>query len=252
MVLRRRAMTVDAIAHYVLPGLVLAFLIGETRTGALPLVGAIVAAVGGTVLLRILASLRPLTYDSATALTLSGFFGLGVIGISLWVRHADLDVDCVLFGDLAYVPFDLTEIGMWRVSRSVVVSLVTVVLTGTVALLGWRPLVWSALDERWARLVGLNTRLWEALLLIVVAAVCVSAFEVAGLVMVVGLMVGVPVLARVLCTSPRTMVIVSAVGGALCGVGGTLVAHLLNVPYGGAIALCSVVPALTVLFFSGR
>src|SRR3990170_8563959 len=107
LVLRKMAMVGDAISHAVLPGIVLAFLISGSRDSITMLVGAGLIGIVTTFLIEFLHKKAKLQTDASIGVTFTWLFAVGVVLISLFAGQVDLDQDCVLYGEIAYVPLDL-------------------------------------------------------------------------------------------------------------------------------------------------
>src|SRR5690606_3830777 len=104
------AMLGDAISHSVLLGLVVAFLVTRSL-GALPMfVGAVVAGLVTAFIVQWLND-RGVREDAAIGVTFTALFSLGVVLLSLYAGQVHLDVEHVLYGEIAYVPWNILEIG---------------------------------------------------------------------------------------------------------------------------------------------
>jgi len=101
LLLRRESLLGDAISHAVLPGIVLGFAATGVRSGWPMLVGATLAAMTATVLIGWLRRVARLEGGAATGIVFTGFFALGLVLLeATGAREVDLDVDCVLFGQI--------------------------------------------------------------------------------------------------------------------------------------------------------
>ncbi|MEL7065737.1 MAG: metal ABC transporter permease, partial [Bacteroidota bacterium] len=106
LVLRKMAMMGDAIAHAVLPGIVVAFLLVGSKTSFVILLGAGSVGVIATLLIEFLHRSVRLQSDASIGINFTWLFALGVILISFFSKKIDLDPDCILYGEIAYVPLD--------------------------------------------------------------------------------------------------------------------------------------------------
>ena len=101
LVLRKEAMTGDAIAHAVLPGLVAGFLVTGTRSVTAMFIGAALAGAAAVVLATLLRRATRLESGAALGVVFTAFFALGVLLLETQgARQVDLDPECVLFGSL--------------------------------------------------------------------------------------------------------------------------------------------------------
>ena len=107
LILRKMAMVGDAISHAVLPGIVIAFLISGGRDSTTMLIGAGMIGILTTFLIEFLHTKAGLQTDASIGVTFTWLFAVGVVMITLFAGRIDLDQDCVLYGEIAYVPLDL-------------------------------------------------------------------------------------------------------------------------------------------------
>ena len=110
LVLRKMALLGDAISHAVLPGIVVAFLLSGTRSPLPMLLGAGALGVLTVVLVELAHRTRLLKADASIGVVFPALFALGVLLVSRLTGQVDLDLDCVLYGEIAYAPWDLL---MW-------------------------------------------------------------------------------------------------------------------------------------------
>src|SRR5687768_1223452 len=106
LILRRMALVGDAISHSVLPGIAIAFLLSHTRSSWAMFLGALVAGVLTTIIIEVIHKKTRVKQDAAIGIAFSTLFALGVIIISLFADKVDLDQECVLYGEIAFVPFE--------------------------------------------------------------------------------------------------------------------------------------------------
>lgn len=202
LVLRRESMVGDGISHGVLPGIVIAFLVTNTRTPLPMLVGATAAGLATVCLTHSLSRVRFVPKDAALGAVFTTMFALGVLILTRAAGQVDLDPGCVLYGLAEFIPLSMISIG----SASVPASLVTVVPLGLVALVGLalarRELALATFDPAHARLIGRRPDTVGLLLLGLATVLIVGAFEAVGSVLVVALLVG-PGLAALRLTSDR-------------------------------------------------
>ena len=119
LILRRMALVGDAISHSVLPGLAIAFLLSHSLNTLPMFIGALGAGIVTTVLIELIHKKTRVKQDSAIGITFSTLFAIGVILISFGQTEAvHLDAECVLYGEIAFVPLDLvqTELGSGALS----------------------------------------------------------------------------------------------------------------------------------------
>ena len=111
LVLRRLSMLGDAISHAVLPGIVLAFMLTGSRNIGFMLIGTMAMGMLTAFLTDVLSRFGKLQSDAAMGVTFTWLFAIGVILVSKFTGMVDLDVDCVLYGEIVLAPLDVIEWG---------------------------------------------------------------------------------------------------------------------------------------------
>ncbi|MFB9862164.1 metal ABC transporter permease [Rufibacter immobilis] len=239
LILRRMAMVGDAISHAVLPGIVLAFLFSGSREIWTMLIGAAALGVVCTFLIEFLHKKVNVQADASIGVTFTWLFALGIILISVYAGQVDLDQDCVLYGEIAYVPLDiwLTESGMNLGPRTVwIMGGVMLVILLFISLF-YKELYLTSFDPAFAAAIGISTTLWYYLLMGAVSLTTVAAFESVGAILVVALMVGPPATAYLLTDNLKKMLVISAILGIVSSAAGFYLALWLNGSVAGAISV---------------
>lgn len=190
LILRRMALTGDALSHSLLPGIVGAFLLFKTRSSWAMGVGALVSGIITTFALNFLQGTSRLKADAVLTVVFSTAFALGVLGISAFADSVDLDLDCVLFGDLAYVPMgeNLTVFGLeipWAVLR---VALIWGVCLGVLKIF-YKEFLLLSFDPVFAKLARLPVGKLHYVFMGLLSLMAVVSFEAVGVVLVVGMLI---------------------------------------------------------------
>lgn len=251
LVLRKMAMVSDAISHAVLPGIVLAFLISGSRDSTTMLIGAGLIGILTTFLIEFFHQKARLQTDAAIGVTFTWLFAIGVILISLFAGKVDLDQDCVLYGEIAYVPLDLVfnsngdSLGPKAIFVSGGVLLVVLLLVAT----SYKELFITTFDPAYASAIGMSTTLWHYILMGAVSATTVASFESVGAILVVALLVGPAATAYLITDSFKVMLALAVLIGSISSISGYYVAYWLDGSIAGAIAtMCGVCFTLAFLF----
>ena len=222
LVLRRMSLMGDALAHSVLPGAAIGFLIGGLSLPALAL-GGVAAGLAVALLAGMVSRATGLMEDAS----LAGFFlvalAAGVLIVSLAGNSVDLTH--VLFGNVLAVdaPSLLLVAGIASVTLAVMA-------------LSWRPLIAESFDPEFMALVGGGGR-WHMLFLTLVVFNLVAGFQALGTLMALGLMVLPAVAARLWARDLGRMVAVAVATALVSGYGGLLISWHAGVPSGPAIVL---------------
>lgn len=250
LILRRMAMLGDAISHAILPGIVLAFLLSGSR-GTLPmLVGATLIGLITVFIVQMLHQSGVKT-DAAIGVTFTALFSVGVVLVSLYTQQVDLDLDCVLYGEIAYVPWDTwqfagMELGpraVWGVGGVFLISLLVVTLF-------YKQFTLCSFDPMMAAAVGIPVVLFHYLLMTLVSLTTVAAFESVGAILVVAMLVVPSATAYLLTDRLGIMLFLSMGIGVLCSVFGYLLASWLDSSIAGAMTAVAGLFFLLAFLFS--
>lgn len=223
LILRRMALMGDAVSHSVLPGLVIAFLLTDSR-GTLPMfLGALAAGAVTTVLIELIHRKSRVKQDAAIGIAFSALFAVGVLLVSLYADQIDLDADCVLFGEIAFVPLEsMVTLGGWTLGPESVVRMGAVLLAvGAVVTVFYKELLVSAFDAGLARTLGINPTVFHYGLMAMLSIVVVAAFEAVGAILVIAMLILPGATASLLSTRLgviHLLTLVQAAISAVCGV----------------------------------
>lgn len=235
VVLRGMSFLGDALAHGVLPGIAIAFILGGNTT-----IGALLAAlamVGGINLVR---TYSPLPEDTSIGVLFVGFLALAVVILSSQSGSYTGDLNSFLFGKITGVDgADLV-----REAIAAVISVVGVIVF-------YRPLLVMTFDEKKARLLGLRPRLAHAALLVLLAVSIVASFEAVGNLLVLGFLIAPPATATLLVRRVPMIMVTAVCIGAVSVVVGLLISFHHASAAGATMALTAVVFFLLALVFRG-
>lgn len=253
LVLRRMALLGDAISHAVLPGIAIAFLVTGHRA-ALPMVlGAGALGVITVALVELLHRSRRLREDASIGVVFPALFSLGVILISRRAADVDLDLECVLYGEIAYAPWDVllwggTSLGPQALWVNGATLLANALLVGLL----YKELKITTFDPELAGALGFSPLLVHYVLMSAVSVTVVGAFESVGAILVVAMLVVPPATAHLL-TDRLSVLLALAVGfGVASALGGYAVARVLDASIAGAMAAVAGALFLVVLVASPR
>src|SRR5687768_1133639 len=167
LILRRMAMVGDAISHAVLPGIVIAFLVSGARDSVTMLIGAGLIGIVTTFLIEFLHKKAKLQTDAAIGVTFTWLFAVGVVLISLFAGKVDLDQDCVLYGEIAYVPLDIiiSSTGANLGPRAIYIMGGVLLIILIFIKVGYKELFLTTFDPAYATAIGISTTLWHYLLM---------------------------------------------------------------------------------------
>lgn len=252
LVLRKMTMVGDAISHAVLPGIVIAYLLTGSREGFGMIAGAALFGIFTAFLIEFFHKRARLQTDAAIGVTFTWLFALGIILISVYAGKVDLDQDCVLYGEIAYVPLDLwiTDSGQILGPRALYVAGAVLLINILFVRIGFKQLYLTTFDPAFAATIGMSVSLWNYLLMGAVSMTTVAAFDSVGAILVVALLVAPPATAYLLTEKFGRMVAITAVISLLISVLGYYLAVALDGSIAGAIVTVAGVLFALAFFFS--
>jgi manganese/iron transport system permease protein len=230
VVLRSMAFLGDALAHAILPGVAIAYLLG-TNLVAGALVAALVVAFG----IGFFSRGGVVREDTAIGILFAAALSLGVLLIST-VRTYATDLTHILFGNVLGV----TGADLWLTGA--LAAVVLVVLLGL-----YKEFVLAAFDPVLAHTLGRRPELMRSLMLVLLALTIVVSLQTVGVGLVAAMLVTPAATASLLTRRLPTMMAVSAAIGALSSVVGLYLSYYLDVASGAAIVLTAT--ALFVVAF---
>ena len=213
LVLRKVVMVGDAISHSVLPGIVIAYLISTKFDSIFILIGAAIFGVFTTFLIDFFHKKLKLQEDSSIGITFTWLFAAGVILISLFGDgNADLDQDCVLFGELGTSFLDkVIYHGRLFGTRSMLMILPVFIIVVLFVVFGFKGLQIISFHQEYAKSKGINVSFWHYTFMSLVSITTVMSFESVGAILVVGLLVIPPATAYLLVNKLPSMLFVSCI-----------------------------------------
>jgi manganese/zinc/iron transport system permease protein len=232
------AMIGDAISHAVLPGIVLAYLFAGNRDSLTMLLGAVAIGVLATMLIEVFHKKTRLQEDAAIGVTFTWLFALGVILISVFTGQVDLDQDCVLYGEIAYVPLDLwfTNSGINLGPRPLWVAGGLLLLVLIFVLRGYRGLFVTSFNPEFAAGMGISIAVWHYALMGMVSVTTVISFESVGAILVVALLIAPAAAAYLLTDKLPQLLVLASTFGVLSSILGYYLAKWLDGSIAGAIS----------------
>lgn len=242
LVLRRESLVGDALSHAVLPGIVLGFAVTGARSGLPMLMGALLAGLLAVALIAVVQRAARLDPGAAIGAVFTTFFAVGLVLLEVTgARSVDLDLDCVLFGQIETLVWTggqsagslLDPEALASLPRQLGLLAGVALAVGLVVAALWRPLKLICFDPVYAAALGLPSRSLELALALMVAAAAVAAFEAVGSILVVAMLV-CPAAALRLMTDRYG---VQVLGGAALGAGLGVVGYGLAGPVPAVLGL---------------
>ncbi len=235
LILRKTAMIADAISHTVLFGIVVAFMVTQSLNGVWMLIGAAIAGLLTTFLVQVLQS-GGLQEDAAIGVVFTSLFALGVLLITLFASNVHLDVEHVLMGEIAFVPWDTWSILGFEMPKAVWMLLFVLLLNIAFLVLFYKEIKLSTFDPLFAISIGLPIMGMHYSFMTLVSLTTVAAFDSVGAVLVVAMLIGPAATAYLMSKSVPGMIIWSMTFGITAAISGYYLAKLWNTSIAGMMA----------------
>ncbi|MGY6655716.1 metal ABC transporter permease [Amycolatopsis sp. TRM77291] len=224
----------DAVSHAVLPGVVLAYVLGAPFA-----LGAVVFGFLAVALIGVVRDTSRVKEDAAIGIVFTTLFALGLVLIS--VTPSQTDLNHIIFGNLLGVDTsDLIQIGVLGA------------ITLTLLVLKRRDFTLYAFDPTHAHAIGLNPRVLGAALLGLLALTAVVALQVVGVILVVAMLIIPGATAYLLTDRFGRMLVIAPSFSVLAAVTGLYLSYHLDTASGGMIVLVQGAGFTLVYLFGPR
>ncbi|MCS6872404.1 MAG: metal ABC transporter permease [Anaerolineae bacterium] len=216
-VLRRQSLIGDTLSHAALPGVVIAFMIFGRESAALLLGAALIGGLG-VLMVNWLVSTTRLKQDAAMGVVLSAFFAVGVALLSYVqgrVGASQAGLEKFIFGQAAAI-----------IERDVLVLSAACLLVGALLYAFWKEFKLLTFDPDFARATGLPIARLNAQLSGMIVVAIVLGLQLAGAILMVGLLIAPPVAARQWTRRLEQMIVLAMLFGAFSGGAGAVLSAL--------------------------
>lgn len=241
--LRKEALVGDAIAHALLPGVALAFIIFEEKSLVVLFPGAVVAGLLSMWSISIIQKRSKLKSDAAIAIVLSVFFAVGIVLLTHIQQGSygnQSGLSAFIFGKAAsMLPRDIyLFIG------------VDVALIGCIWLF-YPYLKLFSFDKEFAQTVGLPVRFLQFLLSVLTVLAIATGIQAVGVVLMAALIITPAAAARFMTKELHHMIFWAILLGIISAISGVLISYMLpSMPTGPWIVVVLSMLAIAAFFFS--
>jgi manganese transport system permease protein len=224
----------DAVSHAVLPGVVIAYILGAPFA-----LGALAFGLLAVLLIGIVRGTSRVKEDAAIGIVFTTLFALGLVLIS--VTPSQTDLNHIIFGNILGV----SDTDLIQIAAIGAVAFVVLVVKR-------RDLTLYAFDPTHAHAIGLNPRMLGALLLGLLALTAVVALQVVGVVLVVAMLIIPGATAHLLTDRFGRMLLIAPAISVGCSVVGLYLSYWLDTASGGMVVLAQGTTFALVYLFSPR
>ena len=235
VVLRSMAFLGDAMAHAVLPGVAVAYLLGRNLT-----LGALAAALVVALGVGLFSRKGMIKEDTAIGVLFAAALSLGVVLISS-IRTYAVDLSHILFGNVLGV----SSLDLWLTGIIGVVILILI-------LVFYRQFLVISFDPVLAATLRMRVGLFNNMLLVLLALTIVISIQTVGVGLVAAMLVTPAATAYLLVRRLPSMMVLSGLFGGVSSLVGLFASYHLNVASGAAIVLTTTLIFLVVFLFAPR
>jgi ABC-type Mn2+/Zn2+ transport system permease subunit len=210
----------EAIAHSILPGVAVAYILGADL-----FVGGLIAGVGTALGIGLLTSRGRLREDTAIGVVFVGMFALGIAIISTASSYS-VDLTHILFGNVLGV----------RESDLLTLAICGVIVIGAIILF-YKELLTQSFDPGLMRTLRLPGEALRLLLLVLIAVTIVASLQTVGIALMLAMLITPAATAQLFVKRLHHMMIAAALIGMISSVIGLYLSWHLNIASGAAIVL---------------
>jgi manganese/zinc/iron transport system permease protein len=243
--LNKKSLVGDAIAHAVLPGICLGFMLSGTKNPVYLIGGAFVTGWISLVLVNFITSRSRIKEDTAIGLILSVFFGIGILLLTVIQKSgnaAQSGLDSFLFGKAAALVGD----DLYTFASVAVILLIAVFLL-------FKEFSLLAFDKDYAKSIGLPVKRIELVLTSLIVMAVVIGIQAVGVVLMAAILITPAAAARFWTDKIKVMFLLASIFGALSGLSGAYISYIAPaMPTGPWIVIVISMIAFVSFFFAPR
>jgi ABC-type Mn2+/Zn2+ transport system permease subunit/Mn-dependent DtxR family transcriptional regulator len=239
IMLRRMSLIGDALAHAVLPGVVVSFMVAGKSEIAL-FIGAVVSGILTVLLIGFVNRNSKIKEDTSIGIIFTGAFALGILLVSQ-LKQVHIDLSSYLFGDVLGVS-----------SGDITLSLIIMVVIILCIILFYKQLLLTSFDPTMALTIGISTTLVHYMLMTLLSMSIVAGLQSVGVILIIAMLITPPATAYLLSTSLKKILILSSLFGMISAVIGLYLSYHFNFASGASIVLVAVALFLLAFLFSPK
>ncbi|MEL7623145.1 MAG: iron chelate uptake ABC transporter family permease subunit [Clostridiales bacterium] len=245
-VLRKQSLLGDGVSHAALPGVVMAFILLGSKNTEILLLGALISGLAATLFIIAITRHTRIKFDSALALVMSVFFGLGLVLLTYVQKIPNSNqagLKRFIFGQASAL-----------LQRDVHLMAVCGLVLLLLVMLFWKELKLFTFDNDFAHSLGFSPKILNFLLSAMIVLAIIIGLQTVGVILMSAMLIAPAVAARQWTNRLWVMAILSAFFGGISGLAGTAASSLVpKLPTGPAIVLCvSLLVLISLLFAPGR
>jgi len=239
IMLRRMSLIGDALAHAVLPGVVVSFMVAGKSEIAL-FIGAVVSGIVTVLLIGFVNRNSKIKEDTSIGIIFTGAFALGILLVSQ-LKQVHIDLSSYLFGDVLGVS-----------TGDITLSLIIMVVIILCILLFYKQLLLTSFDPTMALTIGISTTIVHYMLMTLLSMSIVAGLQSVGVILIIAMLITPPATAYLLSNNLKKILFLSPMFGTISAVAGLYLSYHFNFASGASIVLVAVALFLLAFLFSPK
>jgi len=223
VVLRRMSFFSDAISHSAFAGIAAGALLGIDLS-----LSSLIVSILVSLLIAFLSEKTTLSHDTVIGIAFSGAIASGMLILGM-LKGYRADVFTFLFGDILAIS-----------NMDLLLLFITGLVSISVLLLFSKPFLQITFNRDLAHVEGINVRLFEYLLFLIIAVVVTVSLKIIGIILVTSLLIVPAASAKNLASSMKHLFSLSCIFGLVSGIAGLIASVYLNTASGPTIVLVSI------------
>ncbi|MPW25549.1 iron chelate uptake ABC transporter family permease subunit [Alkalibaculum sp. M08DMB] len=245
-VLRKQSLLGDGVSHAALPGVVLGFILIGSKNTEFLLLGALLSGLLSTLLITTIVKYSRIKFDSALALIMSVFFGLGLVLLTYVQKIPNANqagLNRFIFGQASSLM--RRDVNLMIICGSILLLLLIIF---------WKEFKIFTFDSEFAQSLGFSPKKLDLLLSLMTVTGIILGLQTVGVILMSAMLVAPAVAARQWTNKLSVMAFLGAIFGAISGIFGTAVSSFIpKLPTGPTIVLfASLIVLISILLAPGR
>ncbi len=239
IMLRRMSLIGDALAHAVLPGVVVSFIVAGKSEVAL-FIGAVVSGILTVLLIGFVNRNSKIKEDTSIGIIFTGAFALGILLVSQ-LKQVHIDLSSYLFGDVLGVS-----------TGDITLSMIIMFVIILCIVLFYKQLLLTSFDPTMAMTIGISTTLVHYMLMTLLSMSIVAGLQSVGVILIIAMLITPPATAYLLSSNLKKILLLSAMFGTISSITGLYLSYHFNFASGASIVLVAVALFMLAFLFSPK
>ncbi len=241
IVLKKQALVGDSLAHAALPGVVITYILFQSKSLEILLLGAALSGIIAIFLFNVIKKHSKIKNDATLALILAGFFGMGRLLLSVVQRSSgagSAGLDSFIFGQTATI-----------LLKDMYLILGVTVFINIIIFIFWKEIKLQTFNNEFFNSLGFSSKIVNFVFSILIVLVVVAGIQMIGIVLISALLIAPAVAARQWSHRLSVNFVTAGVIGAVSGLIGVFIGDSMSLPPGPTIiVVLSTIVLISLLF----